>query len=48
MEVMVEAEVFVEVAFGKVMDGLDYDRLALIVLFLWSIQRRALQISLAR
>ena len=26
MEVMVEAEVFVEVAFGKVMDGLDYNR----------------------
>ena len=25
MEVMVEAEVFVEVAFGKVADGLDYN-----------------------
>lgn len=26
MEVMTEAEIFVEVAFGKVMDGLDYNR----------------------
>lgn len=29
LEIMTEAEVFVEVAFGKLMDGLDYIRFVL-------------------
>lgn len=37
MEVHVEAEVFVEVAFGKIMDGLKYEKLVMsfFVVYKW-------------